>query len=54
MKIIYVNYGVKNYMKENHRSYIYASFSVAKRNPEKNLGLYGIRTPDLYDTAAAL
>ena len=31
-----------------------ATFSVSKRKPEKNLGLYGIRTLDLCDTGAAL
>ena len=30
MKIIFVNCGVKNYMKEDHRSYI-RNFSLAKR-----------------------
>ena len=33
---------------------IYATFAVAKRKPEKNSGLYGIRTFDLYDTGAVL
>ena len=33
---------------------IYASFAVAKRKPEKNSGLYGIRTLDLCETGAAL
>ena len=33
---------------------IYASFAVAKRKPEKNSGLYGIRTLDLCDTGVAL
>ena len=33
---------------------IYASFAAAKRKPEKNSGLYGIRTLDLCDTGAAL
>ena len=32
---------------------IYATFAVAKRKPEKNSGLYGIRTFDLRDTGAA-
>ena len=41
MKIIYVNCGVNNYMKEDHHI-IYATFAVAKRKPEKNSGLYGI------------
>ena len=31
---------------------IYATFAVAKRKPEKNSGLYGIRTLDLCDTGA--
>ena len=31
-----------------------ATFAVAKRKPEKNSGLYGIRTLDLCDTGAAL
>ena len=33
---------------------IYATFAVAKRKPERNSGLYGIRTLDLCDTGAAL
>ena len=33
---------------------IYATYAVAKRKPEKNLCLYGIRTLDLYDTGTAL
>ena len=33
---------------------IYATFAVAKRKPEINSGLYGIRTLDLCDTGAAL
>ena len=34
---------------------IYATYAVAKRKPEKFLGLYGeIRTLDLCDTGAAL
>ena len=33
---------------------IYATFAVAKRKPEKNSGLYGIRTLDLCDTGATL
>ena len=32
---------------------MYATFAVAKRKPEKNSGLYGIRTLDLCDTSAA-
>ena len=46
MKIIYGNCGVNNYMKEDHHI-IYATFAVAKRKPEKNSGLYGIRTLNL-------
>ena len=46
MKIIYVNCGVNNYMKEDHHI-LYATFAVAKRKPEKNSGLYGIRTLNL-------
>ena len=33
---------------------VYATFAVAKRKPEKNSGLYGIRTLDLCDTGTAL
>ena len=33
---------------------IYTTFTVGKRKPEKNSGLYGIRTLDLCDTSAAL
>ena len=44
MKIIYENYGVKNYMKEGHRSY----------RRKKISGLYGSRTLDLFGTGAAL
>ena len=49
MKIIYVNCGVKNYVKEDHKiiPVIYATFAVATRKPEKNPGLYGIRILDL-------
>ena len=51
---MYENCGVKNDMKEDHRSYR-RNFSVAKRKPEKkNSGLYGIQTLDLCDTGAAL
>ena len=32
----------------------YATYAVAKRKPEKNSGLYGIRTLDLCYTGAAL
>ena len=48
MKIIYVNCGVKNYMKEDHRRYV-RNFCSCKTKPEKNSGLYGIRTVDLSD-----
>ena len=41
-------------MKDDHRSYIYVTFAVAKRKPEKNSGLLGIGTLDLCDTGAAL
>ena len=54
MKIIYVNCGVKNYLKEDHRSYIRNLCSCEKKAQEKNSGLYGIRTLDLCDTGAAL
>ena len=40
-------------MKDDHRSYI-RNFCVAKRKPEKNSSLYGIRTLDFCDTDAAL
>ena len=33
---------------------IYVPFAVAKRKPEKNSGLYEIRTLDLCDNGAAL
>jgi len=39
--------------KEDHRSYD-TTYAVARRQPEKNSGLYGIRTLDLCDTGAAL
>ena len=51
MKIIDVNCGVKNY---RMTAVIYATFAVVKRNPERNSGLYVIRTLDLCDTGAAL
>ena len=35
-------------MKDDHRSYI-RKFCSAKRKPDKNPGLYGIRTLDLCD-----
>ena len=54
MKIINENCGVKNYMKEDHRSYRRNFCSCEKKAYKKNLGLYGIRTLDLWDTGAAL
>ena len=33
MKIIYENCGVKNYVKEDHRSYTYTTFAVGERKP---------------------
>ena len=33
---------------------IYTTFTVGKRKPEKNSGLYGIRTFDLCDHGAAI
>ena len=33
---------------------IYTTYAAGKRKPEKNSGLYGIRTLDLCDTGAAL
>ena len=39
MKMLYVNCGVKNYLKKYH-AVIYATFAVAKRKPEKNSALY--------------
>ena len=38
---------------ENITAVIDATFAVAKRKPEKNSGLHGIRTIDLCDTGAA-
>ena len=38
----------------DHRSYIRNLSIVAKRKPEKNLGLNGIRTHDLCDSGAVL
>ena len=35
MKIVYENFGVKNYIKEDHRSYRRNFFVVAEREPEK-------------------
>ena len=58
-KILYENCGVKNYMKEDHRSYTCrcTTFAVAKRKPErkkKHSSLYGIQTLDLCDTSTVL
>ena len=47
------SHGLNFYLKEDHRSYR-RNFGVRKRKPEKNSGLYGIRTLDLCDTGAAL
>ena len=57
MKIIYVNYGVKNYLKEDHHSYMqFMQLQVLQVSckSEKNSGLYGIRILDLCDTGEAL
>ena len=54
MKIIYVNCGVKNYVKDDHRSYRSYFYSCEKNEPEKDSGLNAIRTLDLCDTGAAL
>ena len=35
MKIIYVNCGVKNYLKEDHRSYIRLFYSCEKKGWKK-------------------
>ena len=53
MKIIYVNCGVKNYLKEDHRSYIHNLCSCEKKVCKKNLGLYWIQTFDFCETGAA-
>ena len=42
MKIIYVSCAVKNYLKEDHRSYVRSLCSCEKKAWKKNLGLYGI------------
>ena len=54
MKIIYENFWVKNYLKEDHRSYRHNFYSCEKKAWKKNSGLYGIPTLDLRDTGAAL
>ena len=53
MKIICENCGVKNYMKQDHRSYK-RNFCSCEKKAWKKLGLYGIRTLDLCNTGAAL
>ena len=53
MKNLYENCGVKNYMREEHRSYI-RNFWSCEKKAWKNSGLYGIRTLNLCDTGAAL
>ena len=53
MEILYENCGVKNYMREEHRSYI-RNFCSCEKKALKNSGLYGIRTLNLCDTGAAL
>ena len=52
--MIYENCGVKNYMKEDHRSYKRNFCSCEKKALKKKKGLYGIRTLDLCNTGAAL
>ena len=44
MKIIYVNCGVKNYMKEDHRSYIRNFCTCEKR-------AYGLYKPDFFSSS---
>ena len=46
----YVKCGVKNYVNIDHRSYIDATFAVAKRKPE----LYSFQTLDLCNTGVVL
>ena len=54
MKIIYLNFGVKNYRKVDHCSYRCNFLQLQKERLKKNSGLYRIRTLDLCDTGAAL
>ena len=54
MEIIYENCGVKNHMKEDHRSYRRNFCSCEKKDWKKKSGLYGIRTLAVWDTGAAL
>ena len=50
-----MNCGVKNYLEEDHRSYIRNLCSCKKKSlKKKNSGLHGVRTLDLCDTGAAL
>ena len=50
MKIIYVNCGVKNYLKEGHRICIRnLCMQLGEESLKNNSGLYGIRTLDLCD-----
>ena len=48
MKIMYENCGVKNYMKEDHRSYR-CNFCSCEKKAWKTSGVYGIRTFDLFN-----
>ena len=48
MKIMYENCGVKNYMKEDHRSYR-CNFCSCEKKAWKTSGLYGIRTFNLFN-----
>ena len=51
---LYVNCGVKNYMKVDHRSYRRIFRCCEEKAWKKKSGLYGIRTLDLCDTGASL
>ena len=42
MKLIYVNYGVKNYLKEDHRSYIRNLCSCEKKAGKKIQACMGL------------
>ena len=46
MNIIYFNCGKFELDRKKIIAVIDTTFAVAKRNPEKNSGLYGIRTSD--------
>ena len=50
MKIIYVNCGVKNYLKEDHRSYNTQLMQLRKESLKQLQACTGIRTLDLCDT----